>query len=194
MRIARRLAHLVDLVCLVASLLGGVGNVEILFRLFDPSGFTAHWRCGDWTTELGWLHIFADLGVWSAYVAIPCVLAYFVIRRKDVPFRGVFWLFGAFILACGTTHLMEAIIFWVPLYRLAGVIKLLTAIAPGQLVIALVPVTPRALAMRSPEELEQENADRERAELQLQQASSELESRVAERAQLKTSTNHCKWR
>ena len=36
--------------------------------------------------------------------------------------------FAAFILACGTTHLMEAIIFWWPAYRLAGVIKLFTAL------------------------------------------------------------------
>ncbi len=35
---------------------------------------------------------------------------------------GGMFLFGAFILACGTTHLMEAIIFWYPVYRLAGVI------------------------------------------------------------------------
>ena len=38
-----------------------------------------------------------------------------------------FLLFAAFILACGTTHLMEATIFWWPAYRLAGVIKLITA-------------------------------------------------------------------
>ncbi|MBV8310960.1 MAG: PAS domain S-box protein, partial [Planctomycetaceae bacterium] len=99
-----------------------------------------------------------------AYLAIPCVLGYFVLRRKDVPFRAIFWLFVAFILACGTTHLMEAIIFWWPAYRLAGLIKLFTAIVSWATVIALVPLVPRALAMRSPEELEQEIAERMRAE------------------------------
>jgi hypothetical protein len=58
---------------------------------------------------------------------------YFVLRKRDVPFPTIFWLFGAFILACGTTHLMEAIIFWYPVYRLAGIIKLLTALVhPGR--------------------------------------------------------------
>ena len=61
--------------------------LEIITRLFDPSGFPRRWDCGDWSDELGWLHILSDLGVWSAYVAIPCVLGYFVMRKKDVPFR-----------------------------------------------------------------------------------------------------------
>ena len=94
-----------------------------LRNLFDTSGFPARWKCGSaWTDEpwVGWLHILSDLGVWSAYLAIPLVLLYFILRKKDLPFRRVFLLFGAFILACGTTHLMEAIIFWWPAYRLAG--------------------------------------------------------------------------
>ena len=133
-------------------------------ELFDTSDFPRRWDCGSWTPGLGWLHILSDLGVWSAYLAIPCILVYFVLRKKDIPFRAIFWLFGAFILACGTTHLMEAIIFWWPAYRLAGLIKLFTAIVSWATVIALVPLVPRALAMRSPEELEQEIAERMRAE------------------------------
>ena len=133
-------------------------------ELFDTSDFPRRWDCGSWTPGLGWLHILSDLGVWSAYLAIPCILVYFVLRKKDIPFRAIFWLFGAFILACGTTHLMEAIIFWWPAYRLAGLIKLFTAIVSWATVIALVPLVPRALAMRSPEELEREIAERMRAE------------------------------
>ena len=116
--------------------------------------------------------------MWSAYLAIPCVLGFFVLRRKDIPFRSIFLLFGAFILACGTTHLMEAIIFWWPAYRLAGVIKLFTALVSWGTVVALVPVVPRVLAMRSPEELEREIAARKEAENALQQANAELERQV----------------
>src|SRR6201987_5039918 len=100
---------------------------DFLTHLFDTSDFPARWHCGRWTPGHGWLHILSDLGVWSAYLAIPLVLLFFALRRKNVPFRWVFALFGAFILACGTTHLMEAIIFWWPAYRLAGVIKFGTA-------------------------------------------------------------------
>jgi PAS domain S-box-containing protein len=151
---------------------------DFLSKLFDTSDFRSRWHCGNWTAGHGWLHIVSDLGVWSAYVAIPCVLGYFVLRRKDIPFRTIFLLFGAFILACGTTHLMEALMFWWPAYRLAGVIKLLTAVVSWGTVLALVPVTPRALAMPSPEELEREIIARKHAESALEQANAELQRQI----------------
>ncbi len=153
-------------------------------RLFDTSGFPARWYCGSgWTDDpwLGWLHILSDLGVWSAYLAIPCVLLYFVLKRSDLPFRKIFVLFVAFILACGTTHLMEAIIFEWPAYRLAGFIKLFTAVVSWATVVALVPAVPQVLRLRSPEELEREIAARTRAETALQQANLDLEVRVRDR-------------
>jgi hypothetical protein len=106
----------------------GVDHLDLVTQLFDTSSSPARWYCGDWTPLHGWLHILSDLGVWSAHLAIPLVLAYFLMRRKDLPFRMIFLLFGAFILSCGTRHLMEAIIFWWPAYRLAGLIKLTTAL------------------------------------------------------------------
>lgn len=155
--------------------------IDFLTHLFDTSDFPARWHCGNWTNAHGWLHVLSDLGVWSAYLAIPCVLGYFVASKRDVPFRTIFWLFVAFILACGTTHLMEAVIFWWPAYRLAGVFKLITAIVSWATVLALIPVAPVALAMRSPEELEREIAERKRAEAALQSAHDELDRRVQER-------------
>lgn len=152
---------------------------DFLTHLLDTTGFPPRWECGNWTPAHGWLHIASDLAVWSAYFAIPCILAYFVLRRRDVPFPTIFWLFGAFILACGTTHLMEAIIFWHPVYRLAGLIKLTTAVVSWGTVIALVPTVPKALSLRSPEDLEREIAARQAAlvksEAVLREKEAELE-------------------
>ncbi|MDB5335999.1 MAG: integral rane sensor hybrid histidine kinase, partial [Planctomycetaceae bacterium] len=150
--------------------------IEFLTHLFDTSDFPARWNCGSWSPGHGWLHIISDLGVWSAYVAIPCVLIYYIVRKKDLPFRMIFLLFGAFILACGTTHLMEAIIFWWPAYRLAGVIKLCTAVISWATVFALIPVTPLLLAMRSPEALEREIVERKQAEAAMFQAKAVAEA------------------
>ncbi|WP_161968146.1 sensor histidine kinase [Fimbriiglobus ruber] len=133
-------------------------------RLFDPTGFPPRWHCGSWTPAHGWLHILSDASVCAAYFVIPCILTYYLLRQRGWPFRRIQLLFVAFILACGTTHLMEAVIFWWPAYRLAGVLKLLTALISWATVLALVRVTPEVLSLRSPQELEAEIAERKRVE------------------------------
>ena len=75
------------------------------------------------------------------------MLVFFVWRRHVVPFQGIFWLFGAFIFACGLTHFVEVVATSVPVYRFAGLIKLVTAIVSWATVLALVPVLPRALRL-----------------------------------------------
>lgn len=149
--------------------------------LFDTSDFPARWHCGRWTPGHGWLHIISDIGIWSAYFAIPLVLAYFLANRLDLPFRRVMALFCCFILLCGTTHLMEAVIFWWPAYRLAGAIKFLTASISWMTVVALVQVTPKVLAMRAPDVLEREIEARRKAEEALHRGNAELEARVQQR-------------
>lgn len=158
--------------------------MDFLFRLFDPSGFPPRWLCGPGWAEspwLGWLHVLSDLGVWTAYFAIPMVLAYFVVRRRDLPFRGIFVLFVSFILLCGLTHLVDAVVFWWPVYRFAGVVKLATAVISWTTVFALIRVVPGVLGMKSPGEMEVEIAARRTAEAALQSAYSGLEKRVEER-------------
>jgi two-component system cell cycle sensor histidine kinase/response regulator CckA len=146
--------------------------------LFDTSGFGPRWHCGHWFAELGWLHIASDALIWLACLTIPAVLLFFIRRRRDMPFPRIIWLFGGFILASGTTHLIQAIVFWYPLYRLAGVIKFVTAIVSWLTVIALVPIIPKVLAMRTPAELESEVKTRTS---ELLQASMSLHREVQER-------------
>ena len=113
--------------------------------------------------------------------AIPFILIYFILKRKTLPFRSVFLLFGAFILLCGTTHFLDAVIFWWPIYPVAGVVKFFTAAASWATVAALFKITPVALAMRTPEQLEHEIGARKNAEQALLHANEELEARVRER-------------
>ncbi len=132
--------------------------------VFDTRDFPARWNCGTWSAWLGWLHILSDLAIFLAYVAIPTALIYFIRRRSDVPFSGIFILFGAFIICCGITHLMEAIIFYWPAYRLAGFLKLITALVSITTVVALLPIVPKALMLKTPAQL-QETVDRRTKEL-----------------------------
>lgn len=160
--------------------------MNFLQRFFDTTGFPPRWNCGSgWADRpwLGWLHIVSDLAIWGAYFAIPCILVYFVWRRKSVMFQRVFILFGAFILCCGVTHLMEAIIFWWPVYPLAALIKLATAIVSWATIVALIKVVPTALAMRGPDELEREITARNEAERGLRAVNEQLDVRVNERTE-----------
>ncbi|MEW4451517.1 ATP-binding protein [Bremerella sp. JC817] len=135
---------------LVGSILSQIGS--FFFQLFDTNGFPARWDCGSvWAEEpgVGWLHIVSDLAIFGAYLAIPICLAYFLIRRRDLPFPTLVILFAMFIVSCGVGHLVEAIIFWEPVYRFSGLIKLITAVASWATVIALVPLIPRILDLPS---------------------------------------------
>ena len=121
--------------------------IEFFQNLFDTSDFPARWRCGTWTSGHGWVHIISDLAIFGAYFAIPASLVYFLRKRRDVPLRGVFWLFIAFILCCGTTHLIEAVIFWSPIYRVSALAKVATAIVSWTTVIVLFRLMPEALSL-----------------------------------------------
>ena len=100
-------------------------------KLFDTSDFPQRWNCGNWESFHGWLHIVSDFAVFAAYTAIPLVILFFAWRKKQhnqpIVFPSLFWLFCAFIFACGTVHLIEAAIFFKPFYRISGVFKFLTA-------------------------------------------------------------------
>lgn len=144
--------------------------LDFLRKLFT-SDFMAHGYCYLWRPEIVWLHVGADALVTLAYYSIPVTLIYFVWKRRDLPFHWVFVMFGAFILSCGTTHAMEVWTIWHGTYRLAGVIKLITAALSVGTAVALVPILPKALALPSParlaaanRELEKEVRRREQAE------------------------------
>ncbi|GAA4430802.1 PAS domain-containing hybrid sensor histidine kinase/response regulator [Bremerella cremea] len=155
--------------------------MDFFLNLFDTTDFPARWYCGTWSPGLGRLHIISDLGIWSAYFVIPALLAYFASRRKDIPFRKVFLLFVAFILLCGLTHLMDAVIFWWPAYRLSGLLKLATAVVSWGTVVAIVMNIREVLSLRSPEDLQREIDARIAAEKALREANEVLEQRVQER-------------
>lgn len=54
-------------------------------------------------------------------------------------------MFCAFIMSCGFSHLLDAVMFHVPAYRLFGLVKLITAIVSWTTLVAMIPVIPRAL-------------------------------------------------
>jgi PAS domain S-box-containing protein len=115
--------------------------------------FTPHGFCLAWDPGLIWLQAGSDLLITAAYYSIPAALLVFLRRRKDLAFRPVFALFAAFILACGTTHLLSVITLWQPVYWLDGAIKAITAALSVATALVLWPLIPRALALPSASDL-----------------------------------------
>lgn len=131
-----------------------------------------------------------------SYASIPVFLVVFVMKRRDVPFSWVAVLFGAFILACGTTHFVHVIGIWREVdWWQAAVDSLCAAVSLASAVV-LWPLLPKLLAIPSPaqlrsvnRELEREKSTLEHTQAELRRANAEVEQRVAERTAELARTN-----
>jgi len=124
-----------------------------LVGFFDNSSLMPHGFCLLWQPELLALHVASDVVTGLSYYSIPIALVYFVRKRRDVAFSWVFWLFAAFILACGTTHFFNIWTLWQADYAAQGLIKGATAVVSMLTAVALWMLMPRALALPSPSQL-----------------------------------------
>ncbi|MBW4480433.1 MAG: PAS domain-containing protein [Tolypothrix brevis GSE-NOS-MK-07-07A] len=163
--------------------------LELWTTFFTSSPFIPHGHCYLWKTNLVGLHLLSDGFTALAYYSIPITLFCFVRQRRDLPFDWIFLLFAAFIVACGTTHLMEIWTLWYPTYWLSGAIKAVTAMISVFTAFQLVELVPQALALPSPAQLEQANqqlqiqiGERVRVEEELRKYQDNLEHLVAQRS------------
>jgi PAS domain S-box-containing protein len=128
--------------------------------------------CGEWSLSHILLHNISDLLIWAAYFSIPALIVFVVRRRGESLFNYLGILFATFILSCGTTHLMDFLMFYYPLYRLAGIVKAITAAVSVWTAFEVWRLHPLVLAMRSPLGLEIEVKARTR---ELEERTGELE-------------------
>src|SRR6267143_1953789 len=134
------------------------GAMDFFRQLFLSGDFQPHGFCYRWNSGL-WLNILSDALIALAYFTIPFTLLWFIRKRRDLPFSWMFALFGVFIIACGTTHVMEVWNLWHAQYWLAGIIKAITA-----------------LALPSPDELKEVNRHLVERTKELARANTELAS------------------
>jgi PAS domain S-box-containing protein len=124
--------------------------MEAFQNLFSSADLTPHGFCLLWRKDLLLLNTASDAAIGLSYYVIPVALTYFVLKRQDIVFGLLFWMFAAFILACGTTHVIEIWTIWHPAYGLQGAIKLITAAASVATAVVVWGLMPRALALPSP--------------------------------------------
>lgn len=137
---------------------------EFFEQLFSADGWPARWFCGNWSDFHGWFYIVSDLAIWAAYFVIPILLILFIKKKPSLPLPTVFWLFGTFILFSGLTHLIDAIIFWWPAYRLSAALRFITAVISWITVVAIYKYIPVALSLRTIKDIEAELLEHKKSE------------------------------
>lgn len=159
--------------------------LDLVDSFFETTSFMAHGYCLMWRSDLIALHAISDAVIFLSYFIIPVAIFYFVVRRQDLAHKGILWLFAAFILACGATHLIGLATLWQPIYGVEGVVKAATASVSAFTAVVAWFVIPKALLLPSPAmlrqaniELSEEIGNHRRTNDALMQIRAELEDRV----------------
>jgi|GEM_PF-3568217 len=164
--------------------------------LLSSTQYIPHGHCYLWQTPLVGLHVTSDAFIAIAYYLIPIFIIYFVRQIDELPFGNIFILFGAFILSCGTTHVVEIWTLWHPNYWVYGVLKAITALISLYTAFSLLPVIPVIINLPSPKQLEKLNRElnekvvsESAATKQLALLNRELEQRVENKTAALTKSN-----
>lgn len=149
--------------------------------------FMPHGMCYLWQPALVVAQVVTNALIALAYFSIPLLLLYFIGRRPDIPNPLLFTLFAIFILACGTTHLLDIVTIWHPIYWVDAVVRGVTALASVGTAVVMAPLMPRLLRSGTVEHyleamskavLEDKNAALEAANERLAKANDDLQAQV----------------
>lgn len=165
-----------------------------LLGFFSSEDFMPHGHCFLWRSDLLFLHVLCDAIIAVSYYSIPFALIYFVVKRPDVLFRWIAVLFGIFILACGTTHILGIVVIWKPIYWVDGGVKAVTAVASIATAVIVWRIMPQALAMPGTAQLSRMNAVLEGRvrlrTLDLEKSNAELQSVIKAKEVLLQEVHH----
>lgn len=91
------------------------------------SSMLPHGFCINWNPTLLAMHVGSDALIALAYFSIPISLLWISRRLSLGKLQNFYYLFAAFILACGVTHVFGILTLWTPLYLYQGYAKVFTA-------------------------------------------------------------------
>lgn len=148
--------------------------INQILEFISGNGLIPHGYCIKWTPGLLWSYVISDALIMLSYYSIPVTITYFIWHRKDLKFLRIYLMFSAFILACGTNHLLSIALLWQPFYWLDVGMKAVTAALSITTAILLLRVIPQALRLRTPAELEKEIEERKKSQLAMQESESKL--------------------
>jgi signal transduction histidine kinase len=150
---------------------------EFFSGIFSTSEWPARWKCGYWSDFHGWLYIASELMIWVSYFLIPLIILNYLRKKNTIlKFNTAYIYFAAFILLCGSTHFLDALMFWVPVYRFNALVRFATAVVSVLTVYHLIKILPDAFRQKTSVELEQEIRKRTEAEERLEHANKGLQA------------------
>lgn len=119
--------------------------------------FLPHGFCINWSPKLLVSYVLSHALIAIAYYVIPIALIYLLRKRPDIKTRKAMYLLSAFIVACGSTHLMSIVMIWKPLYWIDATLMAFTAIISIVSAIYLWKIMPQLINLPSAEKLQSLN-------------------------------------
>jgi len=150
--------------------------IDVLRLIFTPGNFEPHSVHFASTPGLLWTLIVVNVLIAVAYLILPAQLFYIYVKRRDFDFSWVFIVIAFFGVWCSLTHIMNAVVFFYPVYWLEGIINVITGVVSFAAFIAYIVATPLILKLANPAELNEKTKN----------LSTEVEHRTRAVAELKT--------
>jgi PAS domain S-box-containing protein len=112
--------------------------------------YVPHRYCYLAQPDLIWTNVIMDSLIAASYVVIFSCLFWIVAQLRSTPqtrtYLWVFVAFGVFIVACASTHFMEVVTIWWPVYRLSVALKLACAMASVATAVLFTHAAPKLTA------------------------------------------------
>jgi len=142
---------------------------------FNTDQFMPHGMCYQWQSDILMTSVISDVAIAAAYYSVTAAFIYFVKKRTDILYPWFFILAGSIIFAaCGTSHLISAIVIWEPIYGVSAVAKAITAVSSMATGVLIWYILPFFLKIPSPSMLEEKNKALQVSLNKLQQAQHQL--------------------
>jgi hypothetical protein len=122
---------------LVAKLL----SPEASSSMFDDVSLMPHAVCWAAAPKLIWTMVIANAITFLSYVTICATLLVLVRRTRTVIARDwAYFLvgFALFIVACGSTHMMDVVTTWIPAFWIDAATNVVTALLSAYVAIMLI--------------------------------------------------------
>jgi signal transduction histidine kinase len=113
----------------------------------STSGFSPRADCYAWNSTLVSLQWLSNVSIGLALIAIALTLRYLARAGKALPSRWMALALGTFVVACGASHFVEALLIWRPWYWLDAAVHSIAAVAALGTLLLLPALVPRLLAL-----------------------------------------------